>query len=234
MLYNQPDREPSIDTTNDYGPEPFVFDIDKATKQNNFFRSALWTGSLLQLTLMSIEPGGEIGDEMHPDVDQFLRVEQGRGYVIMGNSPDNMNRQMRIEDGYAIIIPAGTWHNIINNGVIPLKLYSIYAPVQHPFGTVQPTKEDADAAEMGEQMDQDMPMDRDMQMDPNMPMDRDMQMDRDSQMDQDMRMNRNMPMDRDSQMDQDMRMNRNMPMDRDSQMDQDMRMNRNMPMDRDM
>ncbi len=131
----------------DYGPEPFVIDIDRATKQNTNFRTALWTGEHLQLTLMSIGVGEDIGLEIHPHLDQFLRVEQGRGLVMMGKSPNSLSFQQRVSDGYAIIIPAGTWHNIINTGARPLKLYSIYAPPQHPPGTVHRTKADAMAAE---------------------------------------------------------------------------------------
>lgn len=133
----------------DYGPEPFVINIDQATKQNNTFRTALWTGNHLQLTLMSINVGEDIGLEMHPNVDQFLRIEQGQGLVKMGQSKDNLNFQRRFTDGYAIIIPAGTWHNLINTGSVPLKLYSIYAPPQHPRGTVHKTKADSMAAEHG-------------------------------------------------------------------------------------
>jgi mannose-6-phosphate isomerase-like protein (cupin superfamily) len=131
----------------DYGPEPFVINIDQATKQNNTFRTALWTGEHLQLTLMSINVGEDIGLENHPTLDQFLRIEQGQGFVKMGQSRDNLDFQRRVGDGYAIIIPAGTWHNLVNTGNRPLKLYSIYAPPQHPRGTVHRTKADAMAAE---------------------------------------------------------------------------------------
>ncbi|WP_338432804.1 cupin domain-containing protein [Clostridium tyrobutyricum] len=133
----------------DYGPQPFVVDIDKATKQNNNFRTALWTGSHLQLTLMSINPGGDIGLEMHPNVDQFIRVEEGKGIVRMGNSSNNLDFEEKVEDDFAIIIPAGKWHNVINTGNKPLKVYSIYAPPNHPHSTVHVTKEDAEAAEGG-------------------------------------------------------------------------------------
>jgi mannose-6-phosphate isomerase-like protein (cupin superfamily) len=131
----------------DYGPRPFVIDINKATKQNNTFRTALWTGSHLQVTLMSINVGEEIGAEVHPNLDQFLRIEQGQGLTTMGSSRNSMNLQARVSDDDAIMIPAGTWHNLINTGNIPLKLYSIYAPPQHPRGTVHKTKADAMAAE---------------------------------------------------------------------------------------
>lgn len=131
----------------DYGPYPLVINIDKATKQNNTYRTALWTGEHLQVTLMSINAGEDIGLEIHPCLDQFLRIEQGQGLVKMGKNKDNLEFQRRVADDYAIIIPAGTWHNLINTGNIPLKLYSIYAPPQHPKGTVHKTKADAVAAE---------------------------------------------------------------------------------------
>ncbi|MRX56614.1 cupin domain-containing protein [Bacillus idriensis] len=133
----------------DYGPTPFVININEATKQNNMYRTALWTGTHLQVTLMSLNVGEDIGLEMHPDVDQFLRVEQGQGIVQMGKSKDNLNFERRIFDDTAIMIPAGTWHNVTNTGNIPLKLYSIYAPPQHPRGTVHVTKADAMAVEEG-------------------------------------------------------------------------------------
>ena len=128
----------------DDGPNPFVINIGQATKQNSTFRTVLWTGNHLQLTLMSINPGEDIGPEMHPNVDQFLRIEQGQGLVRMGQSEANMDFQRRVGDGWAALVPAGTWHNVINTGNIPLKLYSIYAPPQHPSGTVHRTKTDAE------------------------------------------------------------------------------------------
>ncbi|CAH0259736.1 hypothetical protein SRABI96_03391 [Peribacillus sp. Bi96] len=133
----------------DYGPKPFVVNINEATKQNNNYRTALWTGKHLQVTLMSLKVGEDIGLEIHPNVDQFLRIEQGQGFVQMGNRKDNLNFVKDVYDDYAIMIPAGTWHNVTNTGNIPLKLYSIYAPPHHPFGTVHVTKADALAAEEG-------------------------------------------------------------------------------------
>ncbi len=128
----------------DYGCEPFVFNINHATSRNRNFRTALWTGCDMQLTLMSIPVCGDIGVEMHPDVDQFIRVERGRARVYMGSCRNNMQEKACVDSGYAIIIPAGTWHNIVNVGNCPLKLYSLYAPPQHPFGTVHKTKSDAE------------------------------------------------------------------------------------------
>lgn len=128
----------------DYGPEPFVININEATMQNNNFRTALWTGKHLQVTLMSINVGESIGLEMHPDVDQFIRIEQGYGLVQMGNDKNNLNFERKVYDDFAIIIPAGKWHNLTNIGNVPIKLYSIYAPPNHPKGTIHRTKVDAE------------------------------------------------------------------------------------------
>ena len=130
----------------DYGPEPFAVNINEATKQNDNFRTALWTGDHMQLTLMSINVGENIGLEMHPDVDQFIRIEEGEGIVRMGNTEDLSELDVDVYDDFAFVIPAGTWHNLFNTGNVPLKLYSIYAPPQHPHGTVHETKEDSEAA----------------------------------------------------------------------------------------
>lgn len=131
----------------DRGGEPYVLNISKATRVNNNYRTALWTGNHLQLTLMSIRVGGEIGLEVHPDTDQFLRIEQGNGLVKMGKDKDSLPYQKRVGAGSAILVPAGTWHNLVNTGNIPIKLYSIYAPPNHPKGTIQKTKSIADAEE---------------------------------------------------------------------------------------
>ena len=128
----------------DYGCEPFVFNIDHATNMNQNFRMALWSGNYLQLTLMSIPVRCDIGAEMHPDVDQFLRVESGLAKVYMGMCRSAMREVACANENDAILIPAGTWHNIVNAGNCPLKLYSIYAPPNHPFGTVHKTKADAE------------------------------------------------------------------------------------------
>ena len=127
----------------DYGPHPFVTNIREAAVRNDNYRTALWTGTHLQLTLMSINVEDDIELEMHPDVDQFIRIEQGEGFVVMGDSPDNLNFRHWVSDDDVILIPAGKWHNLINTGRVPLKLYSIYAPPEHPHGTVHETKADA-------------------------------------------------------------------------------------------
>jgi len=144
---NMPNGNTAMPWMKDYGPEPIIFDIDKATRQNDYFRLTFWTGYHLQLTLMSINVGEDIGVEMHPNLDQFIRIEEGQGLSKMGCSKDNLDLQGAVNENYAIIIPAGTWHNIINTGTRPLKLYSIYAPPQHPKGTIHKTKADAEADE---------------------------------------------------------------------------------------
>ena len=128
----------------DYGGEPFIFNIHHATERNENFRTTLWTGRDIQLTLMSIPTHSDIGVEMHDDVDQFIRIESGRAIVMIGNCPNDLREQECINSDYAIIIPAGNWHNVLNAGNSPLKLYSLYAPPKHPFGTVHRTKADAE------------------------------------------------------------------------------------------
>lgn len=127
----------------DYGKNPFVININEASEQNNNYRTVLWTGDHLQVALMSLNPGEDIGLEIHPDVDQFLRIEQGQGIVQMGKSKDNLSFQRNVYEDSAIMVPARTWHNLTNIGNTPLKLYSIYAPPNHPFGTVHTTKAEA-------------------------------------------------------------------------------------------
>ena len=131
----------------DFGPEPLVINIDRAAGMNPKYRTALWTGRGLQVTLMSIPVGGDIGLEKHDDLDQFIRIENGLAAVMMGRHQNALDTRRRIDGSFAVIIPAGTWHNIVNIGNTPLKLYSVYAPPKHPFGTVHRTKADAEAAE---------------------------------------------------------------------------------------
>lgn len=129
--------------THDFGPDPYVVDINKAALQNDAFRKVVWTGRHLQLTLMSIGAGQDIGLEIHPDLDQFIRIESGQGVVMMGDRWERLDFEARVYDDFAFIIPAGKWHNIVNTGNLPLKLYSIYAPPQHPPGTVHLTRAEA-------------------------------------------------------------------------------------------
>lgn len=137
----------SVDKT-DHGPHPYVVNIEEATVSNDTYRTTLWTGKNLQLTVMAIAPGDDIGLEVHEDHDQFLRIEEGTGKVQMGPAEDQLTFEQIAEDDDAIFIPAGSWHNVTNTGDQPLKLYSIYAPPEHAHGTVHPTK--ADDPEHGE------------------------------------------------------------------------------------
>ena len=125
----------------------WVGDIEAATTSNENFRTVLYTGRHAQLTVMSIEVGGEVGREVHGHLDQFLRIEQGRARVEFGPTESVISETYDVHDDWAIIVPAGTWHNIVNTGDEPLKLYSVYAPPEHPEGTVHRTKADSDAAE---------------------------------------------------------------------------------------
>lgn len=134
----------------DVGPAPHVVDIEELTKANENFRTAQWTGTFLQMTTMSIEVGGEVGLEVHDDTDQFLRIEAGKAKVVMGPAEDNLTKEWEAEDDFAIFVPSGTWHNIINVGDEPLKLYSIYAPPHHEHGTIHKTYEEAETAEAAE------------------------------------------------------------------------------------
>lgn len=125
----------------------YVDDVERATLDNPHFRQVLFTGSNLQLTVMHIPPGGEVGLEMHAGLDQFIRIESGRATVTMGPSQDQVDETHEVGGDWAVIIPGGTWHNVVNGGDGPLKLYSLYSPPEHPDGTVHETKADSDAAE---------------------------------------------------------------------------------------
>ena len=124
-----------------------LINIHNETCTNTYFRKEIWTGEHLQVTVMSIPAGGEIGLEMHDNLDQFIRVEYGIGTVYMGKNKQSVKLAGCANPDYAILIPAGTWHNIINNQNVPLKVYSIYAPPKHPVGTIHKTKFDSDLAE---------------------------------------------------------------------------------------
>lgn len=130
--------------TKDHGPKPYVVNIEKDTLDNPDFRVTRWTGSKIQLTLMSIPVGGDIGLEVHDTHDQFLRLEQGKGRVQMGPSKDDLSFDREVNDDWAVFVPAGTWHNITNVGDEPIKLYAIYGPPDHLHGTVHATQVDAE------------------------------------------------------------------------------------------
>lgn len=134
-------------TIRDIGPEPQAFDLEQATLENPSYRAVAWSGKYLQLTLMSIPAGEDIGLETHPETDQFLRLDAGRGRVQMGPTKDQLDFDQEVEDGWAIFVPAGTWHNVTNIGDEPLHLYAVYAPVHHAAGKVHATVADADRDE---------------------------------------------------------------------------------------
>ncbi|TDL98170.1 cupin domain-containing protein [Macrococcus brunensis] len=128
----------------DHGKQPVVENIEGMTLENENFRTTIWTGDKLQVTLMTIQPGDDIGLEVHHGIEQFLRVEQGQGLCQMGPSEDNLNFEREVKADDVIIVPADTWHNVTNKGDEPIKLYSIYAGPDHEPGTVHKTHEDAE------------------------------------------------------------------------------------------
>lgn len=131
----------------DEGPKPFVTNIESETLSNQNYRTTRWTGTNIQMTLMNIEPGHDIGLEVHSHGDQFLRVEAGTARVQMGPAEDDLSFDREVSDDWAIFVPEGTWHNVTNIGDGPLKIYAIYGPPEHPHGTVHATKAEADADE---------------------------------------------------------------------------------------
>lgn len=127
-------------TLTDIGPRPQSFDLEAATLENTSYRTVAWSGRYLQVTLMSIPPGGDIGLEMHPDTDQFIRLDGGRGRAQMGPAEDELTFDQQVEDGWCVLVPAGSWHNITNTGAEPMQVYTVYAPAHHQPGKIQATK----------------------------------------------------------------------------------------------
>ena len=124
----------------------YVGPIEKQTLENTFFRQVLFTGRHAQLVVMCLQPGEEIGNEVHADVDQFFRLEQGTARFVFNGKVEHL-----VGDGDAVVVPAGTFHNVINaSQTEQLKLYTVYSPPNHPPGTVHKTKAEADAAEAAE------------------------------------------------------------------------------------
>lgn len=131
----------------DIGPQPDSFDLETATTTNDVYRRVAWSGKYLQLTLMSIEPGQSIGLEVHPETDQFLRLDAGKGHVRMGPTAEEITFTEEVSDGWCILVPAGTWHDVINTGDEPMRLYAVYAPVHHAAGKVHATFAESEADE---------------------------------------------------------------------------------------
>jgi mannose-6-phosphate isomerase-like protein (cupin superfamily) len=127
----------------------WVGDIEKRTLENETFRAVLFTGEHIQLTVMRLAAGEGIGREQHPDRDQFIRIEEGQARVEFGTTEDEIDEAHDVSDDWAVVVPAGVWHDVINTGSGELKLYSLYAPPEHPDRTVHRTKADAEAAEHG-------------------------------------------------------------------------------------
>ena len=125
----------------------WVGDIERETLDNTTFRTVVFTGEHTQLTVMRLAAGEDIGRERHHDRDQFLRIEQGQARIELGRSEDAIDETHEVGDDWAVIVPAGVWHNVVNTGSGELKLYSLYSPPEHPDGTVHVTKADAMEAE---------------------------------------------------------------------------------------
>ncbi len=128
----------------DYGGAPLVLNISAAAEKNELFRQALWTGEHLQLTVMTIPVGEGIGAEVHEALDRMLRVESGTALVRIGDTGERLRDVRRVSTGSALLIPAGTYHDVLNVGRQPLRLSSVYAPGAHPKETVHKTKEKAE------------------------------------------------------------------------------------------
>jgi mannose-6-phosphate isomerase-like protein (cupin superfamily) len=124
----------------------YIGDIERETLENNNFRKVLFTGKHQQLVVMSLKPREEIGNEVHANVDQFFRIEEGEAKFVFNGKEEHI-----VRDGYAVVVPAGTYHNIINySDKKNLKRYTVYSPPNHPPGTIHKTKAEAEEAEKHE------------------------------------------------------------------------------------
>jgi mannose-6-phosphate isomerase-like protein (cupin superfamily) len=124
----------------------FVGPIEKLTEKNHYFRQVLFTGKHTQLVVMCLQRGEEIGNEVHKKVDQFFRIEKGEAKFVFNSSEEHL-----VAEGDGIVVPAGTWHNVINTSKTRvLKLYTLYSPPNHPDGTIHKNKAEAEAAEAAE------------------------------------------------------------------------------------
>lgn len=136
-----------LESNEDLDVKQNLINIHSDALCNKNFRKEIWTGEHLQVTLMSIPVGGEIGLEMHDNLEQFIKVEGGCANVYMGATKQDVKLIGKINSHYAVIIPSGMWHNVINTSCCPLKVYSVYAPPKHPIDTVHKTKLDSDLSE---------------------------------------------------------------------------------------
>ncbi|MBO5653833.1 MAG: cupin domain-containing protein [Clostridia bacterium] len=142
-MHTKPIKPPPHDA----GPAPAQIPLSALAQENRAFRRTLWTGEHLQLTVMCLSSGEDIGTEMHPDLDQLLRVEEGYALLRYGSCRSKIRDMGYLKRGDVFLVPAGTYHNLVNVGRSALRLSSVYAPPAHPHGTVHPTKEDALKAE---------------------------------------------------------------------------------------
>lgn len=129
----------------DIGPRPQAFNLEAQTLENADYRTVAWSGKYLQVTMMSIPVNGDIGLEKHGQTDQFIRLDRGRGRVQMGPGKSELTFDQEVTDGWCVLVPAGTWHNITNIGEEPMQVYTIYAPQHHAPGKVQQTQAIAEA-----------------------------------------------------------------------------------------
>jgi len=142
FVYNRGKEDSIMIEIKDMGGMPFVMKIEDAVEQNTNYRKTIWTGESLQVTMMSIEPGEEMGVEVHPEHDQFYRIEKGEGLFQAGPARDKLNYAVPIKSDWAAMVPKGTWHNITNTGMRAIKLYTVYGPAHHPVGTIHATRAD--------------------------------------------------------------------------------------------
>jgi mannose-6-phosphate isomerase-like protein (cupin superfamily) len=131
-------------TIEDTGPRPQAFDLETQTLTNSNYRTVAWSGTYLQVTLMPIPVNGVIGLEKHPETDQFIRLDRGRGRAL-GPGENELTFDQEVSDGWCVIVPAGSWHNVTNIGPEPMQVYTVYAPQHHKPGKIHQTKVVADA-----------------------------------------------------------------------------------------
>lgn len=137
-----PDAEKYTKHIYDHGNDPYVFSIPESVRWSNDYRRALWSGEHMQLLSMTIPQGEEIGIESHDGADQLVIVWEGSGEVMLGRSPNRMSCAEKLSAGSAVLIPAGCYHNIRNTSRLPMRLITVYSPMQEPYGTVQKNKPD--------------------------------------------------------------------------------------------
>ena len=125
----------------------WVGDVGRTAEQNTYFRQVVHTGQKMQLVVMNLQPGQDIGLEVHDSVEQLIRVESGRATVTMGPTEHEVTEAHDVAAGWTVVVPPGTWHNVVNEGAADLRLSTVYGPPEHPDATVHKTKAEAIAAE---------------------------------------------------------------------------------------